>query len=112
MWLGIIVALAILLAVFALALRKKLFRRDQAPPMGFTLSDLRQMHAEGQLSDEELAQAEARTLTRSRSHYLGDSETAEDEGEPESTGDPQADESGAENIGDDPDKNLGNGSAG
>ncbi len=116
MWLGVIVALAILLAVVALALRKRLFRQDDASPVGFTLADLRRMHAEGQLSDEELAQAEAKTLTRSRSHYLGDNQAdeADEAGESadpddSSTTDPPRDQNGAENTGDDPDKNPGGG---
>ena len=119
MWLGVIVALAVLLAVVAMALRKRLFRPDDASPIGFTLADLRRMHAEGQLSDEELAQAEAKTLNRSRSHYLGDTEAdaADDQDESggrddSSTTDPPADPDGAENPGDDPDKNPGGGPVG
>ena len=118
LWLGVIVALGVLLGIAALYLRKRMMSRDEAPPMGFTLKDLRRMHAEGQLSDEELAAAEARTLARSRSHYLGDPDQAtadesDPAGEPEesSTIDPPPEDAGAENPPDNPDKNGGGGSA-
>lgn len=71
LWLGVIVALALLLGVVAMWLRKKLLTRDPQVPMGFTLKDLRKLHEQGQLSDEELAAAEEKALARSRSHYLG-----------------------------------------
>lgn len=71
-WLGVIVALAFVLGLIALWLRRKLMAaEDDQPPLGFTLKDLRAMHERGQLSDEELAAAEERALARSRSHYLG-----------------------------------------
>lgn len=79
-WLAVILALAFVLGFIALWLRKKLLRPyDDISPMGFTLKDLRAMHAEGQLSDEELAQAEAKALARTRSHYLGVDAKTEDE---------------------------------
>lgn len=118
-WLGVIVALAVVLGVVAMALRKRMLAKDEAPPLGFTLKDLRRLHAEGQLSDEELAQAEARTLARTRSHYLGaqgqsgEGESAGDVADaPESsTSDPPPGDAGAENNGADTDKNSGGGSA-
>ncbi|MGB1142138.1 MAG: hypothetical protein ACPG1A_14650, partial [Halioglobus sp.] len=61
-WLGVIVALAFVLGFVALWLRKKLLTPPSQPLMGFTLKDLRQMHAQGQLSDEELALAEEKSL--------------------------------------------------
>lgn len=70
-WLGVIVALAFVMGFTALWLRKKLMNPPSQPLMGFSLKDLRQMHDEGQLSDAELARAEEKALSRSRSHYLG-----------------------------------------
>lgn len=75
-----LVGAALLLVVIAVWLRKRLLKQDEPPPMGFTLRDLRAMHAAGQLSDEELARAEAASLTRSRSVYMSGTgrETPED----------------------------------
>ncbi|MEO0474617.1 MAG: hypothetical protein AAF085_01425 [Planctomycetota bacterium] len=71
-WLGVIVALAIAMGLIAMWLRKKLIGApDDQPFTGFTLKDLRALHEQGQLSDEELAAAEEKALARSRSHYLG-----------------------------------------
>jgi hypothetical protein len=121
LWLAVLVAACVLLAVAALAVKRRLFgQADDASPVGFTLADLRRLHAEGQLSDEELAAAEARTLARSRSHYLGDGLADATEGGGDesgdassstesSTNDPPPPSPGAENPGDDPDKNADNG---
>lgn len=107
-WLGVIVALAFVMGFTALWLRKKLMTPPSQPPMGFSLKDLRQMHAEGQLSDEELARAEGKALSRSRSHYLGlaaaPPQEAEDIGHL-STGDEEDIEGRPENIDDVSDKN-------
>ena len=124
LWLGVIVLLGVLLAVVALYIRKRVLTRSENPPMGFTLKDLRLLHAQGQLSDEELAAAEARTLARTRTHYLGEQpkEPGESAAEPiradagpsefdSSTIDPPSDEPGAENPPADPDKNGGSGPA-
>ncbi|MFK7790311.1 MAG: hypothetical protein AB8C95_12565 [Phycisphaeraceae bacterium] len=111
MWLGVIVVLAFLLAGIALWLRRRLFDdRDDQPPMGFTLKDLRAMHAQGHLSDEELAAAEEKALSRSREHYLGDAAEAAEEDEPEdlghlSTGSEGTAEGETENMDDVSDKN-------
>lgn len=109
-WLAVIVVLAFALGFIALWLRRRLIdQRDEQPPMGFTLKDLRQLHAQGQLSDEELAAAEEKALARSRSHYLG-TPVAEVE-EPEdighlSTGSEDDLEGGTENPEDVSDKNA------
>jgi hypothetical protein len=111
-WLGLIVALAFVLGFFALWLRKKLMAPpDNSTPMGFTLKDLRAMHAEGHLSDEELARAEEKALARSRSHFLGDAAVQTDPAdEPEdighlSTGSEGHSGSGTENMDESSDKN-------
>ena len=111
LYLGIIVALALVLGLIALWLRKKLIGgTEDQPPMGFTLQDLRAMHEAGQLSDEELAAAEERALARSRSHYLG--QTVAPVEEPEDIGHLSTDSKddsgpGPENPGDLADKNDG-----
>ena len=80
-WLGLIVALGFALGLIAMWLRKKLMTPyNDITPMGFTLKDLREMHAQGQLSDEELAAAEEKALARTRSHYLGQEADSSDGG--------------------------------
>ncbi|MEM9345054.1 MAG: hypothetical protein AAGB26_00425 [Planctomycetota bacterium] len=110
-WLGVIVVLAFILGMIAFWLRKKLMSPyDDQPPMGFTLKDLRTMHAQGQLSDEELAAAEEKARDRTRSHYLGNETVAEEEPEDighVSIGDNDALDSGTENIDGSSDKNPG-----
>ncbi|MEM9108826.1 MAG: hypothetical protein AAGC72_02280 [Planctomycetota bacterium] len=110
-WLSIIVVLAFALGLIAFWLRKKLISPyDDQPPMGFTLKDLRAMHAQGQLSDEELAAAEEKARTRTRSHYLGDEavsvEQHEDLGHL-TIDDEDASDGGTENIDRPSDKNPG-----
>lgn len=66
LWLGVIVAAAVVLGVIALILRRVLMGDHAPPPIGFTLADLRQLHENGELSDEEFAQAKGRMLAQSR----------------------------------------------
>jgi hypothetical protein len=49
---------------FALRLKRRMKAEDDTPvtPSGFTLSDLRQMHRSGQLSDEEFARAKEKVV--------------------------------------------------
>ncbi len=49
--------------------RSEEYRKSQVPPP-FTLSDLREMHASGQLSDEEFDRAKEKMLNRAR-HSVG-----------------------------------------
>lgn len=110
-WLGVIVALAFVLGFIALWLRKRLMGPvDDQPPLGFTLKDLRKMHAAGQLSDEELALAEEKSMARTKSHYLGVPSPAVEEPEDVghlSTGDEEDLKGGPENMGGSSDKNTG-----
>ncbi|MGB0767564.1 MAG: hypothetical protein ACPGYV_07615 [Phycisphaeraceae bacterium] len=107
-WLGVIVALGVLLGVVAMWIRRRVMTpTDDLAPLGFTLKDLRAMHASGQLTDEELAAAEAKSLARTRSIYLGD--TAATPEEPEdighlSSGDEDDPAGGPENPSDPSDK--------
>lgn len=108
--LAAIIVLAILLGIVALWLRKQLLTPPDQPLTGFTLQDLREMHAQGQLSDEELAAAEEKALARSRSHYLGHAvaplEEPEDIGHL-STGSEDDFDDGTENVEGSSDKKLG-----
>lgn len=109
LWLGVIIALVFVLGVVALWLRRRLLDQpDDQPLAGFTLTDLREMHAQGHLSDEELAAAEEKALARSRSHYLGHAvaplEEPEDIGHL-STGSEEDFDGGTENVAGSSDKN-------
>ena len=99
-WLGVIVVVAFGAGILFFVLRRKL-KQDaevEAPKLGFTLADLREMHARGELTDEELQRAEARTLAESRALYLGGDEEEEAEevviGEDESEQPEEADNGG------------------
>jgi hypothetical protein len=49
---------------FAISKLRQWLREDDAPvsPIGFTLSDLRQLHKQGQMTDEEFERAKAKIL--------------------------------------------------
>jgi hypothetical protein len=60
--------LGLLMVGFLVAARlKRQFKQDDAPTpvMGFTLSDLRQLHRDGQLTDEEFAKAKEKIVAAS-----------------------------------------------
>ena len=62
-WLGVAMGLLILGLALAARLKRKAKQEDEATPaMGFTLSDLRQMHRAGQLDDAEFAKAKAKIV--------------------------------------------------
>lgn len=67
-WLVVLVAVATVLGVGALILLRRLRRTDEpGPTLGFTLADLRELHAQGQLNDAEFEAAKAKMLARTRS---------------------------------------------
>lgn len=87
LWLGVIVAAAVVLGVIALILRRVLMGDHAPPPIGFTLADLRQLHENGELSDEEFAQAKGRMLAQSRA-MLDDTEAGQGPGSAAGSGEP------------------------
>jgi hypothetical protein len=64
-WLIVLLAVVVVGAVVVVAARR-LLRSDDWGGGGFTLHDLRQMHARGELSDEEYARARAQMVGRLR----------------------------------------------
>ena len=61
--LGVILVLALLGAAIALIVRKRMSAGDVGPASaGFTLSDLRRLHREGDLSDDEYQRAKAKIV--------------------------------------------------
>jgi hypothetical protein len=75
LWLGVIVAAAILLGVIAAWLRRRFVSEPPPIKLGFTLADLREMHSQGQISDEEFAAAKAKMLARNRMELDEDAQT-------------------------------------
>ncbi len=70
MWIGVILLAAVFLGVVGYILRRRLLSEDDDPAAAepFTLSDLRRLHREGQLSDEEFERARAAIIARTRAH--------------------------------------------
>lgn len=84
-WCAVLLGAAVALGLAFFILRKKLASADDdsasaVNPMGFTLADLRQMHADGQLSDEEFDFSKRKMMARAKAQLEGP--PAEDE-EPE-----------------------------
>jgi hypothetical protein len=58
MWLAAALVILVFGLMWGLRLKRRLSQADEpAAPMGFTLSDLRQLHRSGQISDAEFARA-------------------------------------------------------
>jgi hypothetical protein len=75
-WLGMLTAAAVAIVVVALLVRRRFMAANAAEDTpGFLLSDLRKMHAEGRLTDEEFAAAKAGLVARSRA-ILSDEDPA------------------------------------
>ena len=109
-WLGILVLAAVALAVIALLIRRAVLGQDDASQPGFTLGDLRDMHARGELSDQEFEQAKSMVVAQSLAAMdSADGETmAEDEQtRPEDPWDGNQGPDEADNDPVGPDKNPG-----
>jgi ABC-type iron transport system FetAB permease component len=65
-WLLVLIGLVIVAAVLVLYLRKWYSSPDVTPSAGFTLGDIRQLHREGQMTDEEFEKAKALILGQTR----------------------------------------------
>lgn len=61
-WLLVLVGLIIAGGVLIMILRRRLHEADSSPSQGFTLHDLRQLHASGELTDEEYERAKAQMI--------------------------------------------------
>ena len=67
--LGVIVLVLIAAALMlwgVAVLRRRLREPDHASPIGFTLSDLRQLHRSGQMTDAEFERAKEKLLSSAR----------------------------------------------
>jgi len=94
------VGCVLLIAIVAVIRRRML--RDDEPADGFGLADLRRLHAEGQLSDEEYEQAKASMLARARAGFGLVEEGADEPAAPPA--EPPTDGPTPENPGEDSDK--------
>jgi hypothetical protein len=67
-WCVVLIAALIAGLVFALRLKRRYTAEDDAPATasGFTLSDLRQMHKLGQLTDEEFERAKEKVVAAAK----------------------------------------------
>lgn len=65
-WLAVLIGAAIAGAIIIALVRRALRDEDDADGGGFTLHDLRRMHGEGKLSDEEFARARDAMIAKVR----------------------------------------------
>lgn len=69
-WTPVLVGCLVLIVVVVLGLmivswmKRRMQAADEPVPAGFTLSDLRRLHKDGQITDEEFERAKARTIER------------------------------------------------
>jgi uncharacterized membrane protein len=68
LWSAVLMALLIAGMAFALRLKRRIKAEDSepVPVAGFTLSDLRQMHRAGQISDAEFAKAKEKVVAAAK----------------------------------------------
>ncbi len=76
LWCGVLLLAAVVLAVAFFVIRKRLASMDEdspvaSNPLGFTLADLRQMHAEGQISDQEFDFAKRKMVAKAKAQLDG-----------------------------------------
>lgn len=62
LWGGVLIGVAAVALVLMLLARRRLFHAGKGTPEAWTLQDLRQLHASGQLTDEEYANLRAQIL--------------------------------------------------
>ncbi len=77
-WLGVIVALAVVAAIVGFVIWRRYTHSDDAGPTrstAFTLADLRQLHRQGQLSDEEFERARTAIIAQTRAALATDDTT-------------------------------------
>ena len=67
-WCGVLLLLAGVMVLVAFWLRRRIMSEDDSEPlpMGFSLSDLKTLHAKGELTDEEFEHAKRRMVAGTR----------------------------------------------
>jgi Short C-terminal domain len=71
-WLFAILVILIVGMYVAVYVKKRLKEPDEPTGPGFTLSDLRQLHKSGQMSDEEFERAKAKIVVAAKTAALRD----------------------------------------
>ena len=61
-WLGLLVVIVLIGGGIAIWLRRRLMSGDAAGAVGFTLGDLRELHARGEISTEEFEKAKSQMI--------------------------------------------------
>jgi uncharacterized membrane protein len=61
-WLGLLVVIVLIGGGIAIWLRRRLMSGDAAGSVGFTLGDLRELHARGEISTEEFEKAKSQMI--------------------------------------------------
>jgi uncharacterized membrane protein len=61
-WLGLLVVIVLIGGGIAIWLRRRLMSGDSAGSVGFTLGDLRELHARGEISTEEFEKAKSQMI--------------------------------------------------
>ena len=91
-WCAVLLGTALLLAGAFYLIRKRLMSGEEESAsgldLGFSLSDLRELHSRGQLSDEEFDYAKRKMAARARAQ-LGDANDAGEAGRPLHLADPE-----------------------
>lgn len=66
LWLFVLIGLLLIAGAGVLWLRRWYRTDETAAPIGFTLGDLRRLHREGQMTDEEFERAKAQIIAGAR----------------------------------------------
>ncbi len=91
-WLAVIVVASVVTIVVGLAVRRKMIGTDHSgEPEAFTISDLRRMHRQGHLTDEEFERGKAGLIARGLANFGSADQT--DQQAPAGANSPQQDAS-------------------
>ena len=65
-WSGVLIVLLVILFLVASAIRRWLKRDEVSPALGFTLGDLRALHRQGRMTDEEFERAKGQMMGQAK----------------------------------------------
>lgn len=86
-WCGVLLAASVIIVLAFWILRRKLMAEDDDPGagtmgLGFSLSDLRKMHEDGQLTDDEFIYAKRKLVAKARANLTGPGDDPDAENDP------------------------------
>jgi hypothetical protein len=108
-WLGMIALAAVVIVVVAVFVRRRLLRSDDDPTSAvqpFSLGELRQLRASGQMTEEEFQRARAGVLARSAAMLASDEKAVDS---PTKRARPEAMDATSEDASDNEDSDNGQG---